>query len=251
MANEMMIAGNSMAALAAGLDRVSKQTAQTGFAGYLKFGKDGEWTLGTDETALNGRTGILNVTSLRNGYVCWTDDPDAKQNEKKGEEMRSALEGPVDASRLPDYGWPWREQIAIRGRFIADGAGGDEFTYNTTSVGGKDALNGVLSASQERVAAYMKGELDAPFVFPIVSLEADSYKHAKWGKVYKPLMEIVGWADEDGNVEGEYEAPAQDDEPVKVKKDKKAKKAKKAKADKSSEPDADDGAEPPVRRRSR
>jgi hypothetical protein len=36
------------------------------------------------------------------------------------------------------------------------------------------------------------------YFYPIVELKGDSYKHAKWGKIYFPVYNIVDWADENG-----------------------------------------------------
>jgi hypothetical protein len=37
----------------------------------------------------------------------------------------------------------------------------------------------------------------------VLELTEESYNHSKWGKIYKPIMDIVGWCDMNGTMEGE------------------------------------------------
>jgi hypothetical protein len=202
-----------LAGLAGGLKRVKNSLPSFGGKQYMSFGKDGNWTLGKRGDARNGTRALLNITSLKSGYVCWTDYPakDKKKNEKMGEEMKLATLGGVDPSELADLGWEWKQQMLIEGRFLD----GDqpEFSYNTSSNGGLEAMDVILDA----VTARLESGEDV-YLFPIVEMNNDWYDHAQWGKTYKPILEIVAWADVDGAYEGEDEVEEEKPAPKKRKK---------------------------------
>lgn len=224
-----------LASIAAGLKTVKRQMPSFGGKAYLKFGKDGQWSLGRSQDDLTGRVIVFNIETLRSGYVCWTNYPDVpgerrKKNEKMGEEMLNITQGAIDPAELPDLGWEWRQQQAIDGRLV-DGDKA-EVTFNTSSLGGLEAMAVVIDATLERVAQ------ETTYIYPRVRLSSDFYMHNEWGKTYKPIFEIVGWT----NVEGD---PAGSDD------------VSEAKADTESEvedreaPDDVETDEAPVRRRRR
>lgn len=248
MGNEVGTPVQGLGALMAGARKTKAALPSFGGKGYLKFGKDGEWTLGQNGDAVNDEEVLFNINSYETGFVCWTNYPDGdkRKNEKMGEVMQPVAQGPVDVSNLPDYGWTWKPQLAINGRFV----GGDkaEFQHVTSSMGGLEWLDSIFNLVLERIE-----DGERVYVFPIVELQADSYQHSKYGKIYKPSFEVTGWADVEGNIEGEPVAEL--DAP---KKDKKKKKDKKAKAvaqpevsDEPSEDDGEDDDAPLVRRRRR
>lgn len=197
MGNEVGMPAPDLGALTKGLKRTKATMPSFGGKPYAKFGKDGEWTIGKGSDAANGDRVLLNVHSLKSGFVCWTnyDPKERRKNEKLGEEMVSALQGSVDPSTLTDHGWEWKAQQSIEGREMS----GDmrDFVYTTSSMGGLEALDGVLDAVLARVE-----EGEAAYVYPVVELLDDHYEHPQWGKTYKPVLKIVGWADMDGNYEG-------------------------------------------------
>ncbi len=199
MSNEVStnkVAG--LAGLATGLRRTKSQMPSFGRKSFLQFGKDGLWTLGKDKrTGRNDERVLLNITSLRSGYVCWTNHPEGskKKNEKLGEEMALATGNPIDVSHLPDTGWDWRQQQSVEGRFI--GGDQEEFIFNTSSNGGLEAMEIVISAVMDKIDS---GE--DVYLFPIVELAGDWYDHSQYGKTHKPLLEVVAWCDAEGLMEG-------------------------------------------------
>lgn len=198
MGTEVGMPAPDLGALTKGLKRTKATMPSFGGKPYAKFGKDGEWTIGQGGDAANGDRVLFNIHSLKSGFVCWTnyDAKEKRKNEKLGEEMVSALQGSVDPSTLDDHGWEWKPQQSIEGREMS----GDkrDFVYNTSSMGGLEALDGVLDAVLGRIE-----EGEAAYVYPVVELLDEWYDHPQWGKTYKPLLKIVGWADMDGNYEGE------------------------------------------------
>lgn len=226
----------SLGALASGLKRTRNSLPSFGGKAFLKFGKDGVWSTGKAGDSLNGDRLLLNTASIKAGYVCWTNYPasEKKKNEKLGEEMKAASMGSVDPLELPDTGWDWKQQLHIEGRFL-DGDK-QEVQYTTSSLGGVEALDHIIEEITESIDA---GE--EIYLFPIVELKNDWYEHTQWGKTYKPIIEIVGWADINGN-------PEPDDETAAIEKEAAPEPVKQA-----EEPATEDGEAdaPPVRRRRR
>lgn len=231
--------GFGLAAIAAGLKRTRKSMPSFGGKQFLKFGKDGQWTIGKGGSdALNGRHVLFNMSSLKAGYVCWTDydKKEKKKNTKLGEEMALAAMGGIDPSKLPDTGWEWKQQQGIEGRFMDKDK--KEFSYTTSSLGGLEAMDGVLDVVMARIE--LEGE--ERFINPVIELADDWYDHTDWGKTYKPVLLVVGWADEDGVTEGADEG---DEEP------RRRTKRVEQDEDQDDEREEDQGDEPPVRRRRR
>ena len=218
--------------LAAGLRRTKAAMPSFGGKPYLTFGKDGLWSIGRELDGLNGETAILNIQTLKAGYVCWTNYPaqDKKKHEKLGEVMRPVSQEPVDPGDLDDFGWDWKPQHSVEGR-LTDGDQ-NEFLYVTSSLGGIEAMDTILSAI---IARLDSGEQE--YIYPMIRFEASSYDHKQWGKTYKPEIEIVAWTDVDGDV-----AP-----------EKKAVTSKQTAPASAEEPavDQEEADEPPVRRRRR
>lgn len=214
MANDIALAQkNAMAAaqqMLGGLQR-TVQNAPTGGGDYLRFGKDGVWTFGTSQKMVDPQNDIalLNVLSVQAGYVCWTDYPkdQKKKNEKLGERM-APVHQPIDVSTLPDHGWEWRAQQGAEFKFIEGAHTGTQVKFVTSSQGGLERFAAMIAAVTERVASG-----DAYF-FPLIAFDGDFYNHPSYGRTYKPLFEIVGWADVNGNEEPEGGAPAIEEKPT-------------------------------------
>lgn len=250
-----------LAGLAKGLRHTRQRMPSTGGKPYLKFGKDGSWELGKNGDSFTDELAVLNPTTLKSGFVCWTDyDKDTlkkkKKNEKLGDEMELITRGGVSYDDLPDTGWDWKTQMSVEGRMLH----GDQkdFTYTTSSMGGLDFFGLVLDAVDERIE-----DGEGVFLFPVVRLGSDWYDHATWGKTYKPEVEIVSWADVNGELEtdieeSEPEEEEPEEEPVKPKRRKTAKKPepepepeKEPEEDTDPEPEDEPEEEEPPRRRRR
>ena len=190
----------NMGALVGALKRKRQSGPSYSIKGFLKFGKDGQWTIGQANTNVTDQRVMFNTLSIEMGYVCWTTYNDRK-NELLGEKTLLLTDGDVDLNTLDDHGFPWKPINKVAGRFLDSDMKGEEFSFGTSSYGGLKAMDGVLELIQER---YASGE-DA-YVFPVVKLSSNSYQHAKWGKTYEPILDVVAWADLDGNLEGEVKA---------------------------------------------
>lgn len=239
MSEGTSVAVPGLAGLAGGLRRTKAAMPSFGGKGYLSFGKDGKWSFGKN-TAVDGERVVLNITTLKSGYVCWTnyDPKERRKNEKLGEEMRLTTMGGVDPSTLPDLGWEWKQQQSVEGRFL-DGDR-EEFNYTASSLGGLEAMTTVIDAILGRIE-----DGEQVYLFPVVVLSSDWYEHRQYGKTYKPVLEIEAWADVDGVIEGAKAASKR------VEKAAETTRHADPEPEQEAEPERDEGEEPPVRRRRR
>ena len=61
--------------------------------------------------------------------------------------------------------------------------------YKPTTVGGVQAIAGLIEAVRDRLNDNQHGGK----VSPIVHLEKDSYPHGQYGRIWTPLLTIVDW----------------------------------------------------------
>jgi hypothetical protein len=71
---------------------------------------------------------------------------------------------------------------------------GVEVVFKPTTLGGKDALLGVIDATLNRIHG---GQHDGKTV-PVVRLGWDSYQHQKYSRVWIPVLTITDWITADG-----------------------------------------------------
>ena len=99
-----------------------------------------------------------------------------------------------DVTELPDKGFEWQEQWAVNLKCIDGADAGTEVVYKPTTVGGIQAIAGLIEAVRDRLNG---GQHDGK-VAPIVQLEKDCYQHGQYGSVWTPLLTIVDWMSLDG-----------------------------------------------------
>lgn len=235
MANEVAKTSATSGALAAAnalkknLKKVSAALPETRGAGFMSFGKDGIWTFGKDsEEVFDDDKIAVNPLSIETGFICWSDRGDGgPKNEVLGEVM-VPLGGDVPlAHTLPQktdeksVKTPvWKDQISVQMRFLDGPHKGTQVKYSTTSLGGIEALRGLVDQIMLQL------DEDPEQIVPVLSLGSDSYTHKKWGKTYTPVVKITDFmALEDapaeepadkpaGEPEAEPEAPKEDKAPA-------------------------------------
>lgn len=164
----------------------------------LKF-TNGEFLIG--EEAVNGRE-LVAVGALT-AWVRWAGG--------RPSEMRETLPGQPHPRReelgeLDAAAWekgldgnpsdPWRDS---RNLFLVDPATGAEFTFATSSWGGRSAIEDLARQIGNVRAAHPKAA-------PIVKLAVEKMK-TRFGLKPKPLFEIVGWKGVDGPAQVAEPAP--------------------------------------------
>ena len=175
----------------------------------LRMLKSGSWVFGMEnEEVQGGSRWIVNPMSLAHGYCCWVETAGNDKNKLKGEVMVSITK-PKPALPPPIEGTPYKEQRAFNLKCYDGEDAGTEVTYKTNSDGGMKAFDKLILAIQQRLVA------DPLHCCPVLVLGAESYDHPKWGETWKPIFDIAGWSDMNGNLAGQQAqvAPAKPAEP--------------------------------------
>jgi len=204
--------------LRAGLQQVKASAPRVaGGVPLMRLLKDGQWVAGAEDTVIAGGTeAVANLMSFQSGYSCWTNRaPGLGKNELMGEEMWGINSPKPPASSLPVHHDPrtqeacaWRDCMGVEVKFLSGALKGQQALYKTTSVGGLRALTALLDQALAKI------DEGSEFVFPIIALESDSYNHNSYGRTYVPDLQIVGWANmqgEEEDAEGDGAPPAVDE----------------------------------------
>jgi hypothetical protein len=169
--------------------------------GFLKMGKDGAWSYGSDETEVTEDDHVfVNPNGFVHGWQCWADtDLAGVQSELLGDVI-AGMDQPLPdrPAKVPENGRPWGE---VRGMSVL--LAGEKLVYSTTSVGG---LNAFAALAEEYLAQYHR---DPEKMIAEVSLSSDSYKHKNktYGRIYTPVFTIVKWHKDLPAVAAEKPAP--------------------------------------------
>ena len=170
----------------------------------LRLLEDGPRVVGSEDTVIrSGTEAIVNLMSFQSGYSCWTNrQPGQGKNELMGEEMWGIGAMKPPASTLPVHHdtrtqelCQWKDAMSVEFKMLDGAMKGQQVMYKTTSVGGVRAMSALLDAALAKI------DEDTVYAFPIIRLASDSYNHNSYGRTYVPMLEIVGWADKNGNEE--------------------------------------------------
>jgi hypothetical protein len=151
---------------------------------------DGRWSFGQKRTIVEpGSRWAVNPTTFRWGFICFGDG-----NKVIGDRLVSVAQAKPNVTELPDLGHEWAEQWAINLKCLDGTDAGTEVVFKPTTVGGIQAVSGLIEIIRDRLNAGEHGGR----VAPIVRLEKDSYSHQEFGKVWTPMLTLVDWMALDG-----------------------------------------------------
>ena len=155
----------------------------------LRF-SSGTWMFGQKKTVVeDGSRWAANPLTFKRGYICFGDG-----NKVIGERLVSISLPMPEITELPDLGFEWHQQWAVSLKCTNGADAGTDVNYKPTTVGGIQAVIGVIEAVRDR----LNGGAHDGKVVPIVLLEKDSYQRAQYGRVWTPLLTIVDWMSLDG-----------------------------------------------------
>ena len=179
----------SLAALGAALNGVDTASV-TGRSGMpmmeFKSREGGIWMFGQRRTVPeDGSRWAVNPLTFKRGYICFSND-----NKVVGEHLASRQ--PADART---HGAA--RQRASNGRSSGPSTSSASTgptpaprrSIKTTTVGGIQAIVGLIDAVRDR----LNGGQHGGKVSPVVHLEKDFYPHSEHGKIWTPLLTIVDW----------------------------------------------------------
>lgn len=171
--------------------QVNTADAEKGAVTYMKFSK-GEFLLGKDLEDITGENIVINTATFKHGWMIWVKKKATKLAVSFIEPLPIKPE-PVEIEvkgekKLEEY----TESRAFEARFL-DPEDETVISFGASSFGARKACDVVLNAIKARANA---GRDD---LYPIVQLNAETYDHDDFGKIYNPVFTIVGWMDEQGN----------------------------------------------------
>jgi hypothetical protein len=183
----------SLAALGTALNSVDTSSV-VGRSGLpmLQFKREGSgtWTFGQKRTVVEDDSRwAVNPTTFKWGFIAFGND-----NKVIGERLVPVSQPKPEATELPDKGSEWQEQWAVNMKCVSGTDAGTEVTFKPTTVGGIQAVAGLIEAVRDR----LNGGLHDGKVVPVVHPEKDSYQHTKHGTVWTPVLAIVDWMPLDG-----------------------------------------------------
>jgi hypothetical protein len=164
-------------------------TSVIGGAGtpMLSFKRDGNgtWMYGQKRTVVeDGSSWAVNPLTFKRGYICFSND-----NRVVGEHLLFVGQPMPDITELPDKGFEWHVQWAVGLKCTNGTDAGTEVVYKPTTVGGIQAIAGLLEKVRDRLNG---GQHDGK-VSPIVNLEKDNYQNSQYGKIWIPVLTVVDW----------------------------------------------------------
>ena len=238
--------------LAKGLQNVQQNMGpQAGGMPFLKLGKDGIWCYGQEGIEVEeGSEWAVNPYSMQHGWAAWGD------GELFDEIMVPMTQTPPSKHDLKDYGVEWKTQLGIVLQCISGEDSGQSVLYKGTSIGMQNAIRNLNASIMDQL------QKDQVNIVPVVTLEADDYKHKKHGKIYTPELHIVGWvtmetgAPADSADTAESEEPNAPVEPDTAEPEPEPQKPRRSRrrggsTEKTDEPASDTPDEKPTRRRRR
>ncbi|MFZ0840662.1 MAG: hypothetical protein WAM77_24640, partial [Xanthobacteraceae bacterium] len=179
-------------ALAKALNNVD-MTATSGRSNIpmLQFAsRENVWTIGQKKIVVdNDSTWAVNPTTFKRGWIAFNDN-----NKPVGEHLVSVSLPMPDKTELPDKGSAWQEQWTVNMKCTTGTDAGAEVVYKPSTVGGIQAIGGLIEAVRDRING---GQHDNK-IAPIVRLERDSYQHPQYGRIWTPMLTIVDWMSLDG-----------------------------------------------------
>lgn len=195
--SEVAVAGGGLPANVAGMAQALAQSAgQAGSSGsgelYMKFTKAGEWVYGAEETEVEeGSVWAVNPMGLQHGWTCWGDEGTPKQGSNLGEVMVPAQQ-PMPEEPEPREDGTWSKCVAFQMRCTGGEDEGVQVLFKSNSRGGRTAYAALL----QKLVAQLGENPEAPVA--LVTLDASSYKHKTYGKIFTPEITVTGWASMDG-----------------------------------------------------
>lgn len=162
----------------------------------LKLDRGGKgWSFGQENNPVQkGSTWLVSTSTFKHGIVVW--------NESKivHEEM---VEGWMEAPSIPQgthpTGQPYKRQVQVELRCLNGEDAGTEVIYKISSDGGTERLSELGRIAGARIGQYAE---TSPYLYPVVTLGQDYYDNKQYGsRIYKPVFELIGWANADGELE--------------------------------------------------
>ena len=181
----------SLAALQTALANVNTAAiiGRTGLPLMLFKSREATWGFGQRRTIPEADSRwAINPLTFKWGAICFNG------NKVVGEHLVSVSQPKPLITELPDAGFPWQEEWAVNMKCINGADAGVEVIFKATTDGALKAVVSMVDQVRDR----LNGDRHDGKIAPIVLLEKDSYPHRDHGRVWIPVLTLVGWMSLDG-----------------------------------------------------
>ena len=130
----------------------------------LQFKRDGDgtWMYGQRRTVVeDGSRWAVNPTTFKWGFICFSND-----NKVLAERLVPVSLPKPEIAELPDKGFEWHEQWAVNLKCIDGTDAGTEVVYKPTTVGGVQAVAGLIETVRDRLNGNQHDGKVSPIVLP-------------------------------------------------------------------------------------
>jgi len=192
--NSTALSNDFIEKLRSGIAQSRASTIIVGGKAFLILQKqDGQWVYGQNrEEVQQGSSWAINPLSFRHGWVCWAGDR-AKKAGLLGE-VWAPVHEPKPAKPAPIDDDEFQEARAFDAKCLDGEDAGLEVQHKINSAGGLERIDKLLGELQVQLGQ------DPLHPCPVVQLDSDWYTHSRYGKIYKPIYEVVDWATMDGQL---------------------------------------------------
>ena len=169
--------------------RSLQTNAVAGGTVIIKMDKTGYWVYGADSTDIDPETEwAINPSEFLHGYIAWGEGV------VLGEKMVSVSQPLPELEPAPSGARNgWETQLGMSLQAVNGEDKGLAVRYTATSVGGRNAIQKIASA----IADQLEANPSKPVA--VVKLGKETYQHKQYGKIFTPVMEVVGWLGMDGS----------------------------------------------------
>jgi len=175
-----------LTSMASGLSASAKGAADSAGQQFMKFTKFGAFVFGAENMETEeGALFAVNPMGFGHGWIAWGDKAHGNESQMLGE-VSAAAKDPLPAKPNPVAG-DWSEQRLIQMACISGEDAGEQMLFKSSSLGGKKFYAALVLEVVKKINA---GATD---IVPVITLEADSYIHAKYGRIFTPLYTIKRW----------------------------------------------------------
>ena len=133
---------------------------------------NGTWSIGQKKIVVEPDSRwAVNPTTFKWGYICF-------DNDNKPTERSFRCQPKPNVAELPDTGFEWQEEWAVNMKCTSGTDAGTEVTYKASTVGGIQAIAGMIDTIRDRLNSGMHDDK----IVPIALLEKDSYPQRSTGR---------------------------------------------------------------------
>lgn len=184
----------NLASIASALRKTTEVIA-TNQKQYVKYTKYGEWVYGQDDTEIDSKQQwAVNPLAAGIGFVGWGDKEHGNEGTPLGEHFAHPVAGEpiLEQETLDEIDGQWLPAIKMEFKNLEDKT---ELVWKANSTGARNAYKTVMEKVADRL------EAENAYCVPVVTMGKSHYQHTKYGKIFTPLLEVVAWADMQGNLE--------------------------------------------------